>query len=161
MSRETYRDENGVEHPERRRNPEIPRWIRVVIALGAVMMIGTFAIAAWFVGGVKDLESQNHANALVACAQANISRAGDVNNLRQDIARLKTTKRADLADVAALKRLPEPDPIWIQAREDEIEAIDLNIRQKHKSIRVKLNSIEPFPIRPGSPVKDCERAYPD
>lgn len=153
---------------------ETPWWVRgavlLVGAILAVLLVVTLGLsnsakiasddAKRATHDVRLIAEQNRTNAITSCEAANIAREGDIKNLLDDIDRLQRSRVAEWADVAGLRRSLITDDVWIQAHVDAARGYTKNIAQKRAAIRTKLESVEPYAIEEGSPIKNCEAVNP-
>lgn len=142
---------------------------RVAPAVAALVLIGTLIIVSLFVDDVRNLSEQNRENNLDACERGNVQRVADIQNLRADIAVLESDIKSIRSDRAGLIRLavliPSPQleghEDWILAKENELDRERIALDFKRGTVHQKLAAISTVAIRPGSPVTDCARAYPE
>lgn len=154
------RRERSRRKTDHRGHEKPPWWVRGIILATFVMIAFLAATVIVFTNRVKGYSEQNRQSAISACERGNEARVGDVQNLENDIMRLRAQVVSEQADIDGLRQLDPPPAEWIRSKVDAKAAMLAGIRFKHQSIETKLVSVAEFAESPGSPVIDCQQAYP-
>lgn len=107
------------------------------------------------------LNRQHEAN-LEFCARSNDGRVSNVHNLKSDVHTLRAQLNlwTVVLSVTPRQALAEANPSVLVAFNRNIEALHDGISKKKHSIETTISAQAPVAVRPGSPVVDCQRAYP-
>lgn len=144
----------------KRAHDEIPWWERIeVLLVGGILCVLVLTVL-YFTNQVKEYEQQNRANSIAACERGNEARVADVRNLNADIERLNAHLASIVRDALNLQRYLPNAQSWIDVKLTEVRALKVAIEDKRAIAQEKIASIEPYAVRKGSPLVDCQRAYP-
>lgn len=136
------------------------RWLKK--HRGAIAPTISVVLSIVILVGIAAIVNKEHQSQLEGCERSNDSRVSFVHNLRGDVHTLK----AELALwVAAKEKTPKAQweaspPVVRHAFEADIAALHLGITRKQHAVRTSINAQAEVAIRPGSPVVDCNKAYP-
>lgn len=144
----------------KRTHEETPRWARLSVGFLDLVLLGLVVTVVVFTNTVKGYAEQNRNSAVAACLRTNEDRVANVRNLANDIYRLRAQVKEIDADIAGIKKYLPQASTWLLAKRQSRAAQLAGIHFKREVIRDKLAAVAASAVRPGSPVVDCERAYP-
>lgn len=144
----------------KRAHDETPWWVRLSVLLVGGILCVLMLTVLYFTNQVKEYEQQNRANSIAACERGNEARVADVRNLNADIERLNAHLASIVRDAVNLQRYLPAAQSWIDVKLTEARALKHAIEDKRLIARDKLAAVEPYAVSEGSPLADCERAYP-
>lgn len=142
------------------REPDSPWWSRgMLLVVGVIFafLIGTVMV---FTNTVKTYESTNRNNSIAGCERNNKKVASDIRDLRSDIAGLEAQVREADADIAGLRENLPHAVSWIESKKETRATTLVRIEVKNRTIAEKIAANAEFAVSPGSPVVDCDLAYP-
>lgn len=145
----------------KRAHDETPWWARLSVLIVGLVLAGLLIVVLDFTSRVKEAAEQNRVNSIVACYSANQGRQADIVDLTSDLVLLRASALELEADIAGLRvRVPEGTE-WLAAKRASLEATRAAIALKRRSIDDQLAAVAEYAVRPGSPLKDCQKAFPE
>ena len=144
----------------KRTHRETPDWARWSVAGLGLTLLGLIVVVGVFTNTVKGYAEQNRASSLAACLRTNEDRVANVRDLANDVARLRAQVLEIDADIEGIRTYLPGATGWLLAKRQSRAAQLRGIEFKRQVIRDKIRAVAPFAVRPGSPVVDCEKAYP-
>ncbi len=130
---------------------------RLSVLFVGLVLAGLLLVVLDFTSRVKEYRE----SALEACYSSNQSRQADVVNLTSDLVLLKASALELHADIAGLSTRVPDDTEWLASKRASLEATRAAIALKRRSIDDQLAAVAEYAVRPGSPLKDCQKAFPE
>ena len=144
----------------KRTHRETPDWARWSVAGLGLTLLGLIVVVGVFTNTVKGYAEQNRASSLAACLRTNEDRVANVRDLANDVARLRAQVLEIDADIEGIRTYLPGATGWLLAKRQSRVAQLRGVEFKRQVIHDKIRAVAPFAVRPGSPVVDCEKAYP-
>lgn len=139
---------------------EAPWWVRLSVLLVGGVLVGLLLVVMWNTNEVKTFEEQNRTNAITACERGNEARVATVGNLKNDIHRLDAQLASTVRDALNIQKFLPNSSAWVDSKLREARALREGIEFKQKTINDTLASMDEYAVRKGSPIIDCDKAYP-
>lgn len=130
---------------------------RLSVLFVGLVLAGLLLVVLDFTSRVKEYRE----SALEACYSSNQSRQADVVNLTSDLVLLKASALELHADIAGLSTWVPDGTEWLASKRASLKATRAAIALKRHSIDDQLAAVAEYAVRPGSPLKDCQKAFPE
>ena len=144
----------------KRTHHETLRWARWSVAGLGLVLLGLVATVVVFTNTVKGYAEHHRADSLAACLRMNDERLATVRDLSNDVARLRAQVLEIDADIKDIRTYLPGATGWLLAKRQSRAAQLRGVEFKRQVIHDKIRAVAPFAVRPGSPVVDCEKAFP-